>query len=326
MWDGKPHWFRLLWFDCPIMAPDEQGSLWQKLRLVSWRIFFGYAWFWVFQQLQPPRLWHVAQWWRSRFEGLGRMWEPSRAGEWQFVLCPDKHHHWFGHHTGWLGSFGRLDTCSMLCLQRRGVCCVCFLWPTSVHRVHFADIPCGVEALWIYLRAQFWGGNNHYHDYQNSPHVVFQSFKAFCGQLDIEILYIVENHSEPIWTVAAFAVAEVLLLDYIGEDLQLRTGEVLKTHIALFGMVELSFGIPFVCELVLPLEGVFGMYLDFNGSGTLAQPYQVMESLATFNNEITISWSVVIQVSFRPELALLGFEFNFPISTKFQVKLSDHQL
>eukprot|EP00435_Cladocopium_sp_Y103_P060046 s568_g21.t2 len=112
--------------------------------------------------------------------------------------------------------------------------------------------------------------------------------------------------------------AEVPLLDYIGADLQLKTGEALKTHLAFSGVVELAFGIPFIFELVLPVEGVFGMYLDFGGS-TLAEPYKVMESLVKFSNEVTLQWGVVIQVSLRPQLAVLGFEFNFPVSAKFQV-------
>lgn len=113
--------------------------------------------------------------------------------------------------------------------------------------------------------------------------------------------------------------AEVPLFDYIGADLQLKTGEVLKTHFAFSGVVELAFGIPFIFELVLPVEGVFGVYLDFGGSGTLAQPYKVMESLVKFRNEVTLEWAAVIQVSLRPQLAVLGFEFNFPVSAKFQV-------
>lgn len=122
------------------------------------------------------------------------------------------------------------------------------------------------------------------------------------------------------------SLAQVQLLDYMGSDLQLKQGEALKTHVAIFGVVELSFGIPFVFELVLPIEGVFGMYLDFGGSGTLAQPYKVMESLVKFNNDLTVDWGVVIQVSLRPQLALLGFEFNFPISSKFQAESGDMML
>ena len=116
--------------------------------------------------------------------------------------------------------------------------------------------------------------------------------------------------------------AQVTLFDYIGADLQLKTGEVLKTHFAFSGVVELAFGIPFIFELVLPVEGVFGVYLDFGGSGTLAQPYKVMESLVKFSNEVTLEWGVVIQVSLRPQLAVLGFEFNFPVSAKFQAQIS----
>jgi len=116
--------------------------------------------------------------------------------------------------------------------------------------------------------------------------------------------------------------AQVPLFDYIGADLQLKTGEVLKTHFAFSGVVELAFGIPFIFELVLPVEGVFGVYLDFGGSGTLAQPYKVMESLVKFSNEVTLEWAVVIQVSLRPQLAVLGFEFNFPVSAKFQAQIS----
>lgn len=116
--------------------------------------------------------------------------------------------------------------------------------------------------------------------------------------------------------------AQVPLFDYIGADLQLKTGEVLKTHFAFSGVVELAFGIPFIFELVLPVEGVFGVYLDFGGSGTLAQPYKVMESLVKFRNEVTLEWAAVIQVSLRPQLAVLGFEFNFPVSAKFQAQIS----
>jgi hypothetical protein len=47
-----------------------------------------------------------------------------------------------------------------------------------------------------------------------------------------------------------------------------------------------------------------------------------MESLVKFRNEVTLEWAAVIQVSLRPQLAVLGFEFNFPVSAKFQAQIS----
>lgn len=113
--------------------------------------------------------------------------------------------------------------------------------------------------------------------------------------------------------------SQVALLDYMGADLQLRTGESLTTQVAVGGVVELAIGIPIILEIVLPLEGVFGMNLDSSAQGELASGHQVLESMVKADTSVASNWAVVIQTSFRPELVLLGFTFNFPISTKSQV-------
>ena len=83
--------------------------------------------------------------------------------------------------------------------------------------------------------------------------------------------------------------------------------------------MELAIGIPIILEIVLPLEGVFGMNLDSSAQGELASGHQVLESMVKADTSVASNWAVVIQTSFRPELVLLGFTFNFPISTKSQV-------
>ena len=110
--------------------------------------------------------------------------------------------------------------------------------------------------------------------------------------------------------------SQVPLLDYMGTDLQLRSGESLRTQVALGGIVELAFGIPIICEIVLPLEGIFGMNL---GGDQLISPHKVLESMVKADSSSTIGAAIVIQQSMRPELSLLGFSFNFPISVKVQV-------
>jgi len=109
--------------------------------------------------------------------------------------------------------------------------------------------------------------------------------------------------------------AEVALLDYMGSDLQLKTGETTKAQLAYWARVSLTFG-TFVLELELPIEGVFGM--DFRSDSGVVQPQEIMSNLVWQNSTLT-GWQMVIQVFLQPQINLLGFEIQIPVASNFQV-------
>lgn len=106
-------------------------------------------------------------------------------------------------------------------------------------------------------------------------------------------------------------------MDYMGSDLQLKTGETMKAQLAYWARVSLTFG-TFVLELELPIEGVFGM--DFRSDSGVVQPQEIMSNLVWQNSTLT-GWQMVIQVFLQPQINLLGFEIQIPVASNFQATL-----